>query len=377
MMEAIRIAFTGDFCPINRVEDLARQKNYGSVFNDFMDVFHGNDLNVVDLECPLTLGFSERKKTGPHQKAHPDGVHLLNHAGIHLAAMANNHIMDYGSEGVLDTLKLLHANGIQTVGIGRTLEEAARPCSVSLKGKRVALLNVADNEFLTAPDGTYTCNHIDPVRCFHSIRQSRLEHDYVIVIAHAGNEFYELPSPRTKLLYRGMIDAGADVVISHHSHACSGYEVYQSGHIFYGLGNFIYDWPGRKNEGWNRGYVVRLRISDRTEFEVIPLKQGNEIAGVSHLNSKEEELFREDMKRLNGIIADDELLELKFQEYCESVFPMYDAFLEPYFGKYMTALRKRGLFPKLVSKRKRMLYLNLIRCDAHRDVLLRLLKMND
>jgi poly-gamma-glutamate synthesis protein (capsule biosynthesis protein) len=375
-MEAIKITFTGDFCPLNRVEDLARQQDFGTVFNDFMDVFLGNDLNVVDLECPLTILGLARKKTGPHQKAHPDGVNLLKYAGIHLAAMANNHIMDYGAEAVRDTLKLLRANGIRTVGLGHTLEEAGKPYSVNLKGKRIAILNVADNEFLTAPDGSFVCNHIDPVRLFSSIRSTRADHDYVIVIAHAGNEFYELPSPRTKSLYRGMIDAGADAVVSHHTHAFSGYEVYRSKHIFYGLGNFIYDWPGKRNTGWNRGYVVRLLITDRAEFEVIPLKQGDEEPGVRHLNSEEEEAFRNDLARLNGIIADDEQLEQKFQEYCESVFQMYDAFLEPYFGKYVTALRKRGLFPRLVSKRKRLLYLNLIRCDSHREVLLRLLKQN-
>jgi poly-gamma-glutamate synthesis protein (capsule biosynthesis protein) len=375
-METIKILLTGDFCPMNRVEDLAREQNYGAVFNDFTDVFEGNDLNVVDLECPLTRAGSARRKTGPHQKAHPDGVGLLKYADIHLAAMANNHIMDYGSAGVTDTLELLAKNGIRTVGIGRTLEEAGQPYSVSLKGRRIALINVADNEFLTAPDGSFVCNHIDPVRLFHSIRQARADHDYVIVIAHAGNEFYELPSPRTKSLYRGMVDAGADAVISHHTHAFSGYEVYRSKHIFYGLGNFLYDWPGKRNTGWNRGYAVRLLITDKADFEVIPLKQGNEEPGVSHLNSEEKEVFQKDIMRLNGIIADDEQLELKFQEYCESVFQMYDAFLEPYFGKYVTALRKRGLFPRLVSKRKRLLYLNLIRCDSHREVLLRLLKQN-
>jgi len=77
---------------------------------------------------------------------------------------------------------------------------------------------------------------------------------------------------------------------------------------------------------------------------------------------------------LNAIIADDVQLEARFLEYCRSVFPMYDAFLEPRFGKVITALRKRGLFPKLLSRRKRLLYLNLIRCESHREVLLKLLK---
>ncbi len=80
--EAVRILFTGDFCPMNRVEKLALAKDYGSVFNDFVDVFRGNDLNVIDLECPLTEAESTRPKTGPYQKAHPDTIKLLTHAAF-------------------------------------------------------------------------------------------------------------------------------------------------------------------------------------------------------------------------------------------------------------------------------------------------------
>ena len=77
---------------------------------------------------------------------------------------------------------------------------------------------------------------------------------------------------------------------------------------------------------------------------------------------------------MNAIIANDQLLEAEFENYCNSVFPMYDAFIEPSFGKYVAAIRKRGFFPKLMSRRKRLLLLNIARCESHRDVLLRLLK---
>ena len=120
--------------------------------------------------------------------------------------------------------------------------------------------------------------------------------------------------------------------------------------MFYGLGNFIYDWPGKINERWNKGYVVRFNISDEMDFEIIPLKQGNEQAGVFHLNKKETIGFKKEIDRLNRIISDDEELEKEFRNYCEKVYPMYDAFIEPYWGKYITALQKRGLFPKMMSK---------------------------
>jgi len=327
-----------------------------------------------DLECPLTKSESARPKTGPHQKAHPECIKILTKANIHLAVMANNHIMDYDAKGALDTLELCNANDINTVGIGLSQEHTRQPFSSIIKNKRIAILNFADNEFLSTPDGTLNCNPLNPVQCFYDIKTARQNHDYLIVILHAGNEFYELPSPRTKKLFRYIIDIGADVIISHHTHAFSGYEIYRSKPIFYGLGNFIYDWPGKINSPWNKGYVARLQISDKTEFELIPLKQSNEKPGVFHLDAEETEAFLKEINRLNMIIEDNRQLEAEFQKYCDSVFPMYDAFIEPYFGKHITALRKRGLFPKLLSRRKRLLLLNITRCESHRDVLLRLLK---
>ena len=375
--DPIKILITGDFCPQNRIEKLAINSDYQSIFNDFIDVFSDNDLNIIDLECPLTLSEFARPKSGPHQKAHPDCVKILKYANVNLAAMANNHIMDYNGQGASDTIELCRTCGINTVGIGKTLKDAGIPFSANIKGKRIAIINYADNEFLSATDGSYQCNSIDPVRCYYDIKIAKQNHDNIIVIIHAGNEFYELPSPRTKKLYRYIIDLGADAVISHHTHAFSGYEIYKSSPVFYGLGNFIYDIPGKTYSSWNVGYVVKLIISDKTDFEIIPLKQCNETPGVFHLSSGEKAEFQRKLDQLNLIIEDDQELENQFQKYCESIFPMYDAFIEPFFGIYITALRKRGFFPKLMSKRKRRLLLNLIRCESHREVLMRMLKLNE
>lgn len=373
----INILITGDFAPINRVEELCLTGDFQSVFNDFIEVFQNNDLNVVDLECPLTHAKTRRPKTGPHQKAHPDTIQALKYADVSLAAMANNHIMDYDNQGVKETLDLCKQNGIATVGIGSSKQEAAKPFSIKLHGKKIAILNYADNEFLSTPDGSYTCNVIDPINGHYDIAKAKEDHDYVIVIAHAGNEFYHLPSPRTKKLYRYLIDQGADTIISHHTHVFSGYEIYKSKPIFYGLGNFVYDWPGKTNSDWNRGYVVRLTISEKLDFEIIPLKQGNNKPGVFKLTDKEKAVFDADIQKLNSIIESDVKLEAEFQRYCQSVFPMYDAFIEPNFGRCITALQKRAWLPKFLSKQKRLLYLNISRCESHRDILLRLLKKHE
>lgn len=370
----INILITGDFAPINRVEKLCLKGDIDSVFNDFIEVFHNNHLNIVDLECPLTHAKTTRPKTGPYQKAHPITIEALKYAEVKLVAMANNHIMDYDNQGVKDTLDLCTQNGIDTVGIGSSTKEASTPFSFELQGIKIAILNYADNEFLSTPDGTYNCNAIDPINGHYDISKAKEKHDYVIVIVHAGNEFYRLPSPRTKKLYRYLVDQGADAIVSHHTHVFSGYEIYKEKPIFYGLGNFVYDWPGKTCSDWNRGYVVKFSISEKLDFEIIPLKQGNERPGVFKLSNNEKDIFNADIQILNAIIANDEELDSEFIKYCQSVFPMYDAFIEPNYGRCIVGLQKRALLPKLLSKQKRLFHLNLSRCESHRDVMLRLLK---
>lgn len=369
----IRLLVTGDLCPINRVESLSSEDNLEKIFNNFISVLRDNDLNISDLECPLTTSESARKKIGPHQKAHPDCIKVLKYAGINVAALANNHIMDYGTVGLTDTLEVCESNSIAVVGVGKTRREASEPFITTIDGRRLAVFNCADDEFVTTPDNSYRCNIIDPIALYYDIKQIKDKVDYLIVIIHAGNEYYSLPSPRKKALYRFLIDCGADAILANHAHAFSGYEVYNSKPVFYGLGNFLYDYPGKPEASWYTGYVVRLRLSEVIDFELIPLKQGGDIPGIFQLTEEETQAFFMKLERLNSIIADDSLLEKEFQGYCNTVTPMYDSYIEPYFGKYITAFRGRGIFPKLMSKRKRLLLLNIIRCESHREVLTRML----
>ena len=175
-------------------------------------------------------------------------------------------------------------------------------------------------------------------------------------------------------MYRYLIDLGADAIISHHSHVFSGYEVYQGKPIFYGLGNFIYDWPGKAHAGWNRGYIVKLNLAEKVVFEIIPFKQGEEYTGVFHLDPMEKRTFFKELQMLNLIISDKQLLEEEFNTYCSGIFPTYNAFIEPNLGRYLGYIRRKKLIPRIFAGKKRRLLLNLIRCESHREVLIRILE---
>jgi poly-gamma-glutamate synthesis protein (capsule biosynthesis protein) len=175
-----------------------------------------------------------------------------------------------------------------------------------------------------------------------------------------------------KKWYRFFVDAGANAVIGHHTHIISGYEVYQEAPIFYSLGNFCFDWPGLRNKPWNNGMMVRLQIEKHQPitFELEYFNQNNEQPGVFLLSDEEKSTAMQSVDQLNGIIADDLLLEQRFANYVASWKPVMDTWIQPYQGKYLPSLFKRGLLPQLITKKKKLLYTNLIRCEAHRDILI-------
>jgi poly-gamma-glutamate synthesis protein (capsule biosynthesis protein) len=210
------------------------------------------------------------------------------------------------------------------------------------------------------------------VNVFNQIQEAKKKSDCIIIIAHGGHEHYELPSPRMKKWYRFFVDAGANAVIGHHTHIISGYEVYQEAPIFYSLGNFCFDWPGLRNKPWNKGMMVRLQIEKHQPitFELEYFNQNNEQPGVFLLSDEEKRTALQSVDQLNGIIADDLLLEERFTDYVASWKPVMDTWIQPYQGKYLPSLFKRGLLPALITKKKKLLFTNLIRCEAHRDILI-------
>ncbi|MBT1700523.1 CapA family protein [Fulvivirgaceae bacterium PWU4] len=375
-MNEVSILLTGDFCPQLRVEDLILKGQMQAVFNDLKAEFDKSDLNIVDLECPLVKDGQTIPKTGPHLKAHPEGVKALQYARVGLVAMANNHIMDYGSQGLFDTMELCKGAGIATVGVGRNLEAARKPFYTEIKGTRIAVLNITENEWSNTHGDEAGANPLDLAKNFHDIRQAKSQSDVVIVIFHGGNEFYELPSPRTKETLRFFVEAGASAVIAHHTHIVSGYEVYEGAPIFYSLGNFVFDWAGQRNSFWNTGYAVRLKIGKHTpvSFEIIPFEQNDAKPGVFRLSGEALSKFNDNLSRLNSVIADDAQLKKQFDDYCRSKKDIYNIYLEPYRNSLLASLRKRGFIPSMFSKEKRRLMLNITRCEAHRDILLKSLE---
>lgn len=370
----ISVLFTGDFCPIGRIS----QQINNNIYNDFIDILKNNDLNITNLECPLCDSNTIKlPKIGPNLRANRNSIELLRAGGFNLLTLANNHILDYGEAGLKSTIELCQQNNIEVLGAGENIQQARKIYYKVIANIKIAIINFAENEFSTTNSNNAGANPLDLINNYNDIKNAKENSDYVFVVIHGGHEGYNLPSPRMKKTYRFFVDAGASAIICHHTHCYSGYEIYKKSPIFYSLGNFIFDHKMYQNDyKWTSGYTVRFNINkDKLNFDIHPYRQNTDkTVGVRLLNSKEKIEFEKDLIKINNIIADENLLQSSFMEFEESRMSGYLNYLEPFtYNKYYSYLFHKKIIPSILSKKKKRLLLNLIRCEAHRDMLMQIL----
>ncbi len=285
-----------------------------------------------------------------------------------MVTLANNHIYDYGDVGIRDTLEVCKKYGITTIGAGHNLEQAKKIVSHEIEGKCFAFINCCEHEFSIADDTNGGANPLNIVSIYRQIQEAKKISDYIIMIVHGGHEHFQLPSPRMKETYRFFIDVGADVIINHHQHCYSGYEVYKGKPIFYGIGNFSFDKEKRRNSPWNEGYFVEINFTnDKISFQLYPFIQGNENPGIVLMNKEEKEKFINNIQQLNTVINDDNRLNNAVKNYYRKEGENLVLSFEPYSNRYTKFLRRRNLLPSFINEKKILLLRNIIECESHRD----------
>ena len=313
---------------------IRKQKRRGPV-GCFGQIENIRRQSLTNLESPLIDDGIPIPKTGPNLKSPIESVEALKFAGFDMVTLANNHMMDYGADGLYSTISTCENNGIRCIGAGRNLIEASKICYFERKGKTIAFINCCENEWSTTNCDKLGCNPLNEVNIYYQIQEAKANADFVILIIHGGHETYELPSPRMKKLYRWFIDLGVDAVIGHHTHCYSGPEFYNNKPIVYSLGNFIFDNKIR-DASWNYGaFAVLSLYADRVKIELLPFEQCNKQVGVCLLKSYEVEQWINDDIQRNNIIQDDIKLEEEFNAFCKKSERQYKSYLEPNKNKYI------------------------------------------
>lgn len=363
----MNIIIAGDVCPRYRVGDYIEREEYDYLLVEVQSLIKSADYSIVNFESPVVNGnASPIEKQGPNLKCTPNTVKALQWAGFNCMTLANNHFLDYGPNGVQDTLNAIDSLGLDRVGGGMTLAEAEKILYKEIKGQTLAIINCCEHEFSIATKDSAGSNPLNPVRQYNAIKEARKKADIVIIIVHGGHEMFQLPSQRMVETYRFFIDAGADAVVNHHQHCYSGYETYKGCPIVYGLGNFLFDIsPVRKNDIWNYGMVVELNLSStERSFILYPYCQCAEEPKISMLPM---DSFDEKLSEINGLIANPELLEQTINDYYAKSSTNYESTLEPIQNKYYFKLKHRGLLPSFIKRRTLISIANYVMCESHRD----------
>ena len=346
----MKIIVAGDFAPRARLAKQIEERKFSEVFpEDVRKVIKSADFSLVNFESPVAeAGYQPIPKCGPNLSCTPEAAEAVRYAGFTGVTMANNHILDYGAEGLRKSIECCKDQGLDVVGVGDNLNEAEKILYLEKEGKKLAIINCCEHEFSIASDTTAGANPLNPIRQYYAIQEAKKQADYVLVIVHGGHEHFQLPSPRMQETYRFFVDAGADAVVNHHQHCYSGYEVYNGKPIFYGLGNFCFDRPGKVSK-WNEGYLVVLDTLDST-FMVIPYNQCAYTPSVRLLHDTIE--FKKQLNELNSIIENQKNLCSVFDEFVKKRKKAYRAKLSPYSNIYLRELAERGFIPSFVSDKK-------------------------
>ncbi|HEU4483705.1 MAG TPA: CapA family protein [Nitrososphaeraceae archaeon] len=299
----MQILFAGDVMLGRLVNKVLANAQFTYVWGDTIDIIKRADFSLINLECPVSSKGKKWNKTFKvfHFRANLDAIQVLNSASIDYVSLANNHILDYDVEALLDTLDILDKNNISHSGAGRNLKEAMKPAILEKKLKpkpsnnnnpfhnvytekvnnndnikntiRIGIISLTDNEpEWEAKDDLAGINYIpatlDPDRYYYRlqnyIEQAKTQSDLVIVSSHIGPHFRETPSVKYVNFAHKIIDFGADIYWGHSNHMPQGIELYKHNNnnkiILYDCGDFIDDYAIDSNYRNDLSFIFLLHF---------------------------------------------------------------------------------------------------------------------
>src|SRR4029434_704739 len=230
------------------------------------------DLRIVNLETAVTSAETPWPDKGIHYRMHPQNIGSLTAAQISACVVANNHIMDWGDDGLSETLKTLSAAGIARAGAGNDTEEAMQPAVLDTAGKSRALLFSfgsttsgipQDWKATTISPGVNLLDDLSEAAAARAANQMRAHQqpgDLIIASIHWGSNWgYEIPHNQIAFAHR-LIEEGIAIVHGHSSHHVKAIEVFKGRLILYGCGDFLTDYEGISGYEMFRGDLALMYL---------------------------------------------------------------------------------------------------------------------
>jgi poly-gamma-glutamate capsule biosynthesis protein CapA/YwtB (metallophosphatase superfamily) len=246
-----------------RIKEYGRDYPFGAV----LPILQRTPIVLGNLEGPLAQKAQKLDRNFSY-RVKPKLASSLLRAGINVVTLANNHLVDCGRDGVLETLEALAVAGVTPLGAAANEQAAHEPVIREAGGLRIGLLGYYWNRRCAATAklpgsamGVFEELESD-------IRKLRRQVDRVVVTFHWGRPYKPEPSPRARAKALFAVDCGAHAVVGHHPHIIQAFEIYRRCPIFYSIGNFAFGSGNSRAEGLMLGF----RFEDaRTVVNVYPL----------------------------------------------------------------------------------------------------------
>jgi poly-gamma-glutamate synthesis protein (capsule biosynthesis protein) len=238
---------------------IPRPVTFNYIWGDTLDILkkEAPDVRVVNLETSITTSDDYWKGKGINYRMHPGNIPCLTAAGIDICVLANNHVLDWGYNGLAETLQVLKRANIKEAGAGKNLAEAGAPAVLPVAGKGRVIVFSFGSETSGIPESWAAGANRPGVNLLpdlsaktaraiqagvHGVKRPG---DIVVASIHwGGNWGYAIPREEEAFAHDLIDHAGVDVVYGHSSHHPKGIEVYHNKPVIYGCGDFTNDYEG-------------------------------------------------------------------------------------------------------------------------------------
>ncbi len=249
----LTVLFAGDVLLDDGYSPMVALKQRGGDIKTCFSAEIWEEMNSADVfMINNEFTFTDRGEPTPEKtftfRAKPENVSYLLDMGVDVVSLANNHAYDYGEVSLLDSLDILEEAGIERIGAGRNIEEAVTPMIYEMENYDVAIIATTQIERLENPDtkgatenvaGVFRC--LNPERLYEEVRKLKEEHEYVIVYIHWGTENVLEPDWFQLDQTKGLVEAGADLIVGNHAHCLQPVDIVDGVPVIYSLANFWFN----------------------------------------------------------------------------------------------------------------------------------------
>ncbi|WP_033219743.1 CapA family protein [Kitasatospora phosalacinea] len=247
---SITVAFAGDVHFEGRTASRLGAGKADTALGPISATLSTADLAVLNLETAITSRGKAESKTYTFRTT-PKALEALKDAGVDVVSQANNHAVDFGPDGLADTLAAKAASPIPVVGIGKDAEEAYAPHVTTVRGVKVAVLaasqvnEITNQKWRAGARKPGIASALDEGALLHAVAGAKAQASVVLVYLHWGDEGVACPTRAQTALAKKLADAGATAVVGTHAHTMLGAGMLGKTYVAYGFGNFL--WYGTSN----------------------------------------------------------------------------------------------------------------------------------